>query len=293
MLEGKAEYDYLTGQRRESFAAIFERYAQECAKALNWPDLKLHQRYGEHQRCVYDFFPPRVDLKHLGTVVYLHAGYWQSRDKSQFHWLGPTLANLGWGVVFANYPLCPEVSVKEIVEAIKPLLPALKKANVTQTGLPTILVGHSAGAHLAVELGLAAAPFDEHHIDAVLAISGVYDLSPLIHTTLNVNLKLDDETARQVSPLHRIDIIEAVKVANSVKSDQGVHGENPPQLTYALAPALFVVGQAETQAFIDQNQKMCDAWQKGGGLAHVQIVPHADHFTILNHFSYLLDRMAI
>lgn len=264
------EHAFVTGQKRETFAAIFERYATQGEQALSWPGLQLDIPYGPqqgsqppHARCVYDLFPHQG--KPLGTVLYLHAGYWQSRDKSQFRWIGPVLAALGWQVVIANYPLCPEVSVAQISATTQTILPSYRSRLPESMALPTIVMGHSAGAQLAVEMALD--PNLNKTIQAVIAISGVYDLMPLIDTSLNLNLKLDQSSAALASPLIR-------------------HIQ-----PCALPFALFGVGAAETPAFVTQTQQMTQRWQTLGGHAQSVIVPQADHFSILDNVRQWIEQV--
>ena len=69
------------------------------------------------------------------------------------------------------------------------------------------MYGHSAGGHLAACLlaqdwkaFASDAPADL--VPAAYAISGVFDLSPLVHVSQNSDLRLDEAEARRVSPLH-------------------------------------------------------------------------------------------
>ena len=67
--------------------------------------------------------------------------------------------------------------------------------------------GHSAGGHLAACLlaqdwkaFASDAPADL--VPAAYAISGVFDLAPLVHVSQNQDLRLDEAEARRVSPLY-------------------------------------------------------------------------------------------
>lgn len=251
-----AQHQYVSGQMRERFAALFADFETRNAQALALDGWTLDLPYGDHPR-------ERLDLRQVtaprGTLLYLHAGYWQSRDKAQFRFLAPAFNALGWDVALANYPLCPEVSVARIVDSAVQALARLRRHQVAQgRSGPLVLSGHSAGAHLAVELALREAGQPASHalaLAGVLAISGVYDLRPLVHTTLNDKLQLDAAHALACSPCLR-----AVPQA---------------------APALFVVGGTETDAFHAQNQAMADAWRAQGNLAQCEVVEGEDHFSIL------------
>lgn len=126
--------------------------------------------------------------------------------------------------------------------------------------LPLIAAGHSAGGQIALELALSRFEPDPETglraqpVDGMLAVSGVFDLVPLISTSLNHNLRFDEDSARAASPVHR-----ALKAC----------------------PALFVVGAAETPAFIAQSRAMHEAWQRAGNQSELLMVERADHFSVL------------
>lgn len=245
------QFEYIDGQLRPTHAALFERFAaaNEAAIGAGQPELDLP--YGPHPRQTMDLF--RAAGARRAVVAYLHAGYWQSRDKSGFRFLAPPLTDDGFDVALINYPLSPELGVMEIVDATAAALPVL--AELTANA-PLILVGHSAGAQIAVELAMAAPPVT---IAAILSISGVFDLEPLLDTTVNAKLGLDPTTARAASPIHRV---------------------RP-----GAPPTLFAVGAFETESFQRQSSAMSRAWTEAGNAASDLIVPAADHFSILAELS--------
>ncbi|MFM8575211.1 MAG: alpha/beta hydrolase [Limnohabitans sp.] len=251
-----AQHQYVTGQMRESFGPLFADHEARNARTVAEGGWQLDQPYGEHARECRDLRPAAAPR---GTVLYLHAGYWQSRDKSQFRFLAPAFNALGWAMALANYPRCREVGRARIVESAALALRQLARHQGRQGRQgPLVLCGHSAGAHLAVELALRHA---EGRLDGspalagVVAISGVFDLRPLLGTTLNDKLRLDAAQAQACSPCLR------------------------PQPN--AVPALFLVGQAETAAFHAQSQDMARAWQSQGNDARCEVVAGTDHFSIL------------
>ncbi|MDR6536069.1 alpha/beta hydrolase [Variovorax soli] len=248
------QYQYVHGQARPGFPALLADYEARSRAAVAAGDCVIDLRYGPHPRQSFDFFPARG--RPHGTLAYFHAGYWQSRDKSTFRFVAPAYAQAGIHVALVNYPLCPEVSVAALVEAARACVPAIR-AQAGHDGA-LVLAGHSAGAHIAVELALAqrdgATPFA-----GVAALSGIYDLAPLVETTLNDKLQLDAASARACSPLHR------------------VHA--------GAAPALVVVGEAETPAFVAQSRDFHAAWSAAGNRSALHIEPGADHFSLLEPFA--------
>ncbi len=265
-----AQFQYVEGQGRPGFATLIPQFeawsaAAVAASLLQAPACKLDIRYGEAARETFDFFPADGGVGRA-TLVYFHAGYWQSRDKSTFRFIAPAFTRHGIHVALVNYPLCPHVSLTHLLDAARRAVAGIHAhvAMRAQPGLPLVAAGHSAGGHIAVELGLT----DWAHssvgntppmrgVDGVVALSGIYDLAPLVGTTLNTNLGLDAASARRHSPLGRVGLV--------------------------APPALFGVGGAETPAFLAQNQTMADAWQVAGHHSVAHVVDGADHFTLLEH----------
>lgn len=254
-VDGELEFQYVTGQGRATFPALFEEYRAACSRADALDGWTWDVSYGPHVRETRDILPARGARR--GILIYLHAGYWQSRDKSQFHFIAPSLNEAGFDVALADYPLCPEVTIAGIVESVCRLPAAVRAALPPETAVaPLIMAGHSAGAHLAVEIvrqplltGRGSAG-----VDGILGISGVYDLVPLIGTTLNAKLRLDEPTAVRFSPV--LDLVGP------------------------LPPAVFVAGGQETDAFLQQTERMADAWGAFGAPRHA-IAAGEDHFTVL------------
>lgn len=254
-----AQFQYVEGQARPGFATLLPQFeAHSAAVAAAAAAGQLGIRYGEAARESFDFFPADASAgAPRATLVYFHAGYWQSRDKSTFRFIAPAFTRHGLHVALVNYPLCPHVALCDLLDAARRSVVAVR-AHVAAQGpgdLPLVVSGHSAGGHIAAELGLLGLGDGAAHVDGVVALSGIYDLAPLVDTTLNTHLGLDAARARRYSPVWRV-------------------GPVAP-------PALFAVGGAETPAFLDQNQRMAAAWRTAGHPSAEEVVPGADHFSLL------------
>ena len=257
-----AQFQFVEGQSRDTFPALLAELSALGEAAVRDCPCQLEHPYGEHVRKRYDYFPASGVAR--GTLAYFHAGYWQSRDKSAFRALAPTFAREGLNVALINYPLCPDVSLEELVEATREAVIALVRSPEYAAAPAMIAAGHSAGAHIACELALTdwvANGLSTNPIKGVLALSGIYDLRPLVNTTLNAKLGLDEASALRHSPIFRS--------------------------TAGLPPALFAVGSEETPAFLAQSETMTDRWQQAGNDARSYRAPGADHFGLLKQ---ILDR---
>jgi arylformamidase len=244
-----AVFEYMTGQLRPGHATLLPEMAQRSAATRAALPHDHAVPYGEHQRCRFDFFPAGPGAP---VVAFYHAGYWQSRDNNNFLFLAEPFIRAGIAWAAVNYPLCPDVDFDNLMQAAHAALPAIR----AHAGRPARVVaaGHSAGGHIAAELGLAGTA------DAVASLSGVFDLAPLLETPLNKALGLDAGSARLHSPLFRT---------------------RP-----GLPPACFIVGGTETAAFQDQTTRMASAWP-GPAITG----PGADHFTLLDQLAD--DRSAV
>jgi arylformamidase len=151
---------------------------------------------------------------------------------------------LGVSVAVPSYDLCPNVRIGDIVEQMRAACAALHG----EINAPVIASGHSAGGHLSACL-LAT----EAHVPAAYAISGLFDLTPLIHTSINLALRMDEAEAQALSPLFW-------------PAPQGKTLD-------------AVVGQFESEAFVVQSQCIVADWEGVNTL--YDVTPDANHFTVI------------
>ena len=191
-----------------------------------------------------------IDLFEAGSgapvVAFIHGGYWQALDPSWFSWIALPLLARGIGVAIPGYDLCPQVTLATIVEQMRAATALLTE----RAGKPPILVGHSAGGHL------AACLLSEGRAEHAVSISGVFDLRPLVHTSINTALRLDADEAARLSPL----------------------GWTVPE----GAILDCIVGGGETTEFIRQSRMMTEAWGAGGANTRFEALSDLDHFTVLD-----------
>jgi arylformamidase len=188
-------------------------------------------------------------------VVFIHGGYWQALDGFFFSHLAGGLNAHGIDVAVPSYDLCPNVSVADIVEQMRAATRELAKL-----GRPLVMSGHSAGGHLAACL-LATdwraldAALPDGLVTAAYTISGLFDLRPLVSTSINNALKLDDASAKAASPLFW----------------------KPP----ARGSLDAVVGGNESAEYFRQSRIIADAWGAAGLPTRFGTVPDANHFTAI------------
>ena len=221
-------------------AAAFRVLMSDAGRAT------LDQPYGDSPRQASDFFRPEGDAK--GLCIFIHGGYWRRFDRSFWSHLANGPLTNGWSVCIPSYDLCPNVSIASITRQIAF---AITKAAAAIEG-PITLCGHSAGGHLVARMlqpGLLPEVVAAR-LTHIASISPISDLRPLIQTSVNAELQLDQASARAESPIF-------------MNSRHNV-------------PVQVWVGSEELPGFLDQARWLSEAW------SCPQIIDHgSNHFTII------------
>jgi arylformamidase len=208
--------------------------------------------YGPGLRNTIDIFPGD---NHGPIVVFIHGGYWQAFDGSSFSHLACGLNAHGVDVAIPSYDLCPGVSVDEIIRQMR-----TATCELARLGRSLVISGHSAGGHLAAcMLATDWQEFDPSlHRDLVVAayaISGLFDLGPLVETSINNALHLDAATATAASPLFW-------KAPRRGSLDA-------------------VVGENESAEYHRQSRTMVEQWGGAGVATRFGTVAGTNHFTAI------------
>jgi len=141
------------------------------------PDLVL--RYADHGDGILDVHRPPGPVR--GVVVLLHGGFWRSIwDRTHIRPMAAALAVDGWLVVTPEYRRAGAgggwpMTFDDVTRAAGSARALLAEAGAAVADtVPTVLVGHSAGGHLA--LWLATRPETADVVDRVVALAPVGDL---------------------------------------------------------------------------------------------------------------------
>lgn len=224
---------------------FFARWAAESAVVRRHLECRLDISYGKSAAETLDHFPAR---KGAPLVVFFHGGYWRWLDKGDYSYLAPAYVDAGISFVSVNYALMPKADMDEIVRQARAAVEWVSR-NAGKLGADPkaiFLAGHSAGAHLAA-MAAAVRP-----VAGLCAVSGVYDLEPMLHISANQDLRLDAESAHRNSPLHL----------------------RPAQ----AMPTILAVGSDETPEFKRHQCEFAAAWQATRSLE----VPGRHHFSVVD-----------
>jgi acetyl esterase/lipase len=185
-----------------------------AAQRTPFPEGTVEIAYGGDARQRLDFTPaPQAGAP---LVVFIHGGAWSLGDKrmaghmaAHFHARGDAFASL-------NYRLVPDATpaqqAEDVAAALARLLGDARRLGIDPTRV--MLIGHSAGAHLAALVGTDPAYLGAHRlpistIGGVVLLDGAgYDVAaqlrfagPLLRAMYERAFGADVEFQRRVSPI--------------------------------------------------------------------------------------------
>lgn len=174
--------------------------------------------------------------------VVIHGGYWRALKAENHRAMMQGLTGLGAQVGNVEYRLMPHVRLNEVVTDVTAGLSLLADRHPNSQ---LLLIGHSAGAHLAI----SALDFPKlaARVAGVIAMSGIYELWPVTQCFLQNELGL---TPSEV--------------------DAFSHTPERPR-----PPVLYLTGADETYEFRRQSARMAQgsrtAWQHIDNTHHLTV----------------------
>ncbi len=214
--------------------------------------------YGDTPRQALDIYRGG-DGKAL-IVVYLHGGYWRVGEKEKQAILAEPLVQAGFPVVMLGTDLCPAVSVDAIVaQVMKGIVwTHANAARIGGDGRRIYLYGHSAGAHLAAmalveDWSRRGLPADL--ICGATLVSGIYDVEPVLHISVNEQIRLTPDRVAALSP-QRLPLQRPV-------------------------PLVFAAGGEEAPGWVALTHEYAAICREAGCEVEVIVVPHEGHFSTI------------
>lgn len=142
--------------------------------------------YGAAERHRLDVYRPAGAAGDLPIVVFFYGGSWQGGDRRDYLFAAEALAAQGFLVVLPDYRVHPEVRFPAFMDDAAAALRWARDQSSRFGGDPgrMFVVGHSAGAHIAVLLSLdgrylAAQGLSPADIRGTIGLAGPYDFLPL------------------------------------------------------------------------------------------------------------------
>jgi len=251
------EAEYNNRARVPEHPVIIEGWARDASEYRSSAAGRFERlRYGTSDRQVIDLFrPAAMGDANAAIVLFIHGGYWQSFDCSFFSHLARGLNAHGIAVALPGYDLCPLVGVGDIVDQIRSACRLLGRQ-----ARRLIVTGHSAGGHLAAcmlatDWRAIDPALPDDFVPAAYAISGLFDLKPLLGTYVNKALQLNDAEAERLSPLFW----------------------TPPAGRVLDA----VVGGSESTEYRRQSRSIVEHWGAAGVTTRYEEIEEANHFTAI------------
>jgi acetyl esterase/lipase len=176
-----------------SLLSVFPLFGCSGADLVNWVtprggySLERGLAYGEGPRRILDVYRPEEIRPGSPIVVFFYGGNWDSGRRADYLFVGQAFASRGYLTVIPDYRVFPETTFPGFVEDGAQAV-AWVNQNRNRLGAgarPIVLVGHSAGAQIALLLTL-----DRHYLQdagapvcrtiaATVGLSGPYDFLPL------------------------------------------------------------------------------------------------------------------
>jgi acetyl esterase/lipase len=236
-----------------------------------------------------DWAEPDTKVTARPAVVLIHGGAWMFGQREELRSLQFLLAKEGFVAISVDYRLAPKVTFPQPLHDVQCAVRWLRSQAAVHAIDPDHISawGHSAGAHLAALLAVTANRVDlqgngqvikaswsdkvdsggasgttSNHVQAVIAHSGIYNLTSALDPTAAVSVDA-----------------QRGAVAMAGGSDPAAL-QRASATSYAhrqSAPVLVLHGDKDTVAPLSQALQLHDALQTSGARSQLLVVPGAGH----------------
>ena len=263
MIDPQIDHDY---NARESVASFDDEYGKLLALSAAARAEVPHQAdlvFDPESGSALDLYGAAEGRP---VFLWIHGGYWRLGDKAGNAFAAPGLVANGVAVAVMDYSLAPAATLAQIVHEVRSAVAWLHREG-PRFGLDTRKIhvgGSSAGGHL-TGAALASGWREDYGlppdmIGAALALSGIFDLEPLLHTQVNSWMQMDAETVATLSPIRHI-----------------------PDSTDAHL--ILSVGGLERAGFLHETRAYHSAWAARGHTVDLVEMPQHNHFDITGTLS--------
>lgn len=227
--------------------------------------------YGDDPRQRFDLYAPRDRPRPLATLVFFYGGGWDSGSRAHYGWAAQALAAQGFLVALPDYRIVPQVHFPAFVQDAAAATARVGAVAADHGGDPGRLgvLGHSAGAHLAMMIALdrryMAAVDRPDLIRAAAGLAGPYEFLPFdVAASRNAFGRAPDPTLTQ-----------------------------PVTFARADAPPIWLGhGTADVVVHAEDTEILRDRLKAVGAPVEAKLYPDLDHADLIATFSPLFRKKA-
>lgn len=213
--------------------------------------------FGTDPRQTLEVWAPKGATGKLPVIVFFYGGSWNSGSRDGYGFAAKALAAKGFVVVLPDYRLVPQVRWPAFVEDGVAAMKWVAANIATHGGDPArvAVMGHSAGAHIALLLSLDRRWGVADGIKAAVGLAGPADFLPFV--------------AGGAADA-------ALGNAADLNDTQPIHFARKD-----AAPLLLLHGDADTTVLPRNSLRLANAVNDLGGRAEVRTYPDVGHIGIL------------
>lgn len=259
------------GGFRQCLRTALPKLSDPCRKAIGARDMApipgaVEHAFGTDPKQRLDLLRPASATK-APVLLFIHGGGWSIGDKR--HAAAPKARHFtadGWAFASANYRLVPQATVEQQAADVASAI-AWLRANAAKQSLDPdriVLMGHSAGAHLAALVGtnpqfLQAAGVPLGSVKGIILLDGAgYDVPTQASAEMNI-----------VRPMYEAAFSTDPKRQAALSPTR--HASSPNVDRWLILP---IERRTDSQA---QSKGLADALSRAGANATVVAVPGESH----------------
>ncbi|XP_069786090.1 kynurenine formamidase isoform X3 [Narcine bancroftii] len=261
--------------RSEVIESHIKEMTKGTIKGRNEAHTNLDEAYGQEDYEKLDIYLPPNSSTAPTLLIYFHGGYWQMLSKDMSGFMVPPLIEAGVTVVVVDYVLAPKGNMDTIVSQVRRSVAYIVQQYSAVSGV--YICGHSAGAHLGAMV--LCTDWSEYNvipkIKGALLVSGIYDLRPIVHTSVNDLLQMTESDAMRNSPLELVNNMKGLDRNSEI---------------------VVAVAQYDSTEFRKQSQEYYQAIKVAGFNASFQDVTNRDHFDVIEKLveeNYILTQVLL
>lgn len=206
--------------------------------------LSKNHQYGPLAEQTLDIYAPKTPRTNAPLVMFVYGGSWNSGNKDIYKFIAQAFTAQGYTVIIPNYRIYPDVIYPEFIEDTAKAVSYVH----SRFDKPMVIIGHSAGAHIASLLALDPRYLAAQGLKACEVFTGWVGLAG------PYDFKIWEEPYLSIFPqaLRERDIQPISYAANSTVPALVITGANDetvePAQTLRMAQALREAPQASARA---------------------------------------------